>query len=255
MQKLRRQLLLDAFRVADALVMSFAFAMALVTTAETASPQQPRRVPGRGGSRSRMACCSSVSYSPGISSSGCGASTGLAESASWSRSGGTSRRPLRWVPSSSLPWQCSCASGGGPQLPPRLLPRFARRHHPHPEPPSPVARRGATPGRNLRNLVIVGCGPRGALWAPEIWKRPELGYMLLGYIDDFRPRETLCTAGGEVARRFERCRGRPEQLGRGRVMICLPLRSSSTNDRPDHLHRVRQRAGGAHAADFFELKL
>ena len=30
-------------------------------------------------------------------------------------------------------------------------------------------------GRNLRNLVIVGCGPRGARLGTEIWKRPELG--------------------------------------------------------------------------------
>jgi len=39
-------------------------------------------------------------------------------------------------------------------------------------------------GRNLRNTVIVGCGPRGASLGSEIRKRPELGYLLLGYIDD-----------------------------------------------------------------------
>jgi exopolysaccharide biosynthesis polyprenyl glycosylphosphotransferase len=39
-------------------------------------------------------------------------------------------------------------------------------------------------GRNLRNIVIVGCGRRGAALGREIRKRPELGYLILGYIDD-----------------------------------------------------------------------
>ena len=41
MDRLKRQLLLDAFRVADALVMAGAFATALLVTAEEASPQNP----------------------------------------------------------------------------------------------------------------------------------------------------------------------------------------------------------------------
>jgi exopolysaccharide biosynthesis polyprenyl glycosylphosphotransferase len=42
-------------------------------------------------------------------------------------------------------------------------------------------------GRNLRNIVIVGCGSRGASIGREIRKRPELGYLILGYIDDLPP--------------------------------------------------------------------
>ena len=41
MHSLKRRLLLDAFRVADALVMGFAFAMALLITADQASPNNP----------------------------------------------------------------------------------------------------------------------------------------------------------------------------------------------------------------------
>lgn len=81
-------------------------------------------------------------------------------------------------------------------------------------------------GRNLRNLVIVGCGPRGARLGAEIWKRPELGYLLLGYIDDMPPPRSPL-------------HGQPEKLLGGlkdaasllanievdEVMICLPLRS------------------------------
>ena len=41
MHSLKRRLLLDAFRVADALVMGAAFVIALLVTAEQASPQNP----------------------------------------------------------------------------------------------------------------------------------------------------------------------------------------------------------------------
>lgn len=39
-------------------------------------------------------------------------------------------------------------------------------------------------GRNLRNVVIIGCGPRGESLGKELRNRPEMGYLLLGYIDD-----------------------------------------------------------------------
>jgi len=42
-------------------------------------------------------------------------------------------------------------------------------------------------GRNLRNVVIVGCGQRGAEFGKEIRNRPDFGYLLLGYIDDMSP--------------------------------------------------------------------
>ncbi|HMF50661.1 MAG TPA: sugar transferase, partial [Candidatus Saccharimonadales bacterium] len=42
-------------------------------------------------------------------------------------------------------------------------------------------------GRNLRNIVIVGCGPGGSSIGRAIRKKPELGYLILGYIDDLPP--------------------------------------------------------------------
>ena len=39
-------------------------------------------------------------------------------------------------------------------------------------------------GRNLRHLIIVGCGPRGTLFGEQVRHRAELGYNLLGYMDD-----------------------------------------------------------------------
>lgn len=111
-------------------------------------------------------------------------------------------------------------------------------------------------GRNLRNLVIVGCGPRGARLGAEIWKRPELGYLLLGYIDDFPPPPSPL-------------HGAPEKLLGGlsdvesvlsssevdEVMICLPLRSQyETISRIISIASVRGVAVRM-PADFFELKL
>lgn len=38
-------------------------------------------------------------------------------------------------------------------------------------------------GRNLRNMVIVGTGPRASQFATMIEARPELGYRILGFVD------------------------------------------------------------------------
>ena len=42
-------------------------------------------------------------------------------------------------------------------------------------------------GRNLRHIVIVGCGMRGATLGQHLRRRPDLGYDLLGYVDDIPP--------------------------------------------------------------------
>ena len=52
-------------------------------------------------------------------------------------------------------------------------------------------------GRNLRNAVIVGCGPRGARIGRELRNRPDLGYLLLGYIDDIAAPESPLHRGKE----------------------------------------------------------
>jgi exopolysaccharide biosynthesis polyprenyl glycosylphosphotransferase len=38
-------------------------------------------------------------------------------------------------------------------------------------------------GRNLRNMVIVGTGPRASQFASMIESKPELGYRILGFVD------------------------------------------------------------------------
>ncbi|HNP62014.1 MAG TPA: sugar transferase [Nitrospirales bacterium] len=39
-------------------------------------------------------------------------------------------------------------------------------------------------GRNLRNILIIGTNPRALAFAKEIQSKPELGYCLLGYVDE-----------------------------------------------------------------------
>ncbi len=81
-------------------------------------------------------------------------------------------------------------------------------------------------GRNLRNMVIVGCGPRGARIGEEIHKRPQLGYLLLGYIDEITPPKNPLHGG------LENLLGPPsearkilENIEVDEVVICLPIRS------------------------------
>jgi exopolysaccharide biosynthesis polyprenyl glycosylphosphotransferase len=52
-------------------------------------------------------------------------------------------------------------------------------------------------GRNLRNAVIVGCGPRGAWIGKQLRNRPDLGYLLLGYVDDISAPECPLHSGKE----------------------------------------------------------
>jgi exopolysaccharide biosynthesis polyprenyl glycosylphosphotransferase len=52
-------------------------------------------------------------------------------------------------------------------------------------------------GHNLRNAVIVGCGPRGSRIGKELRTRPDLGYLLLGYIDDIPAPECSVHSGKE----------------------------------------------------------
>jgi len=46
-------------------------------------------------------------------------------------------------------------------------------------------------GRNLRNMLIVGTNPRAVQFAGKIEKRPELGYRLVGFVDE------ECAVNGE----------------------------------------------------------
>ena len=81
-------------------------------------------------------------------------------------------------------------------------------------------------GRNLRHLIIVGCGPRGTLFGEQVRHRAELGYNLLGYMDDapapLNPitgePETMLGSLQDVEEVFRR---HPVD----EVVMCLPMKS------------------------------
>lgn len=80
-------------------------------------------------------------------------------------------------------------------------------------------------GRNLRNLVIVGAGPRGARVGQDMRQRPDLGYLLLGFVDDLpAPRNP-----GDQAEKLLGGLGEIEELLTtlqvDEVLIALPLKS------------------------------
>jgi exopolysaccharide biosynthesis polyprenyl glycosylphosphotransferase len=111
-------------------------------------------------------------------------------------------------------------------------------------------------GRNLRNVIIVGCGNRGALLGDEIRARPELGYQILGYVDEVPPPvltgsdqpETLLGSTDEIEDIL-----RSQEVDE--VMIALPLASKyavishivSASEQTGIIVRI--------PADLFELRL
>lgn len=52
-------------------------------------------------------------------------------------------------------------------------------------------------GHNLRNTIIVGCGRRGTQIGRQLRNRPDLGYLLLGYVDDIPAPECPLHSGKE----------------------------------------------------------
>ena len=81
-------------------------------------------------------------------------------------------------------------------------------------------------GRSLRNLVIVGCGPRGTEFGNEVRRKPELGYLLLGYIDDLEPPENPQHGGPEkLLGSLDDARKILETLQIDEVVISLPIKT------------------------------
>ena len=79
---------------------------------------------------------------------------------------------------------------------------------------------------NLTRVMIVGCGPRGTLLGREIWKRPELGYLLVGYSDDIPAPESPLHGRSErllgTLAEFETV---VENLDIDEVFVTLPVKS------------------------------
>jgi len=256
MQPLRRRLLLDAFRVADLCVMSAAFGLALLVSADIASPNNPAEFlavriklsnvllfmgfavlwhvlfRARGLYRSRRIGLL-VSEWWDVAKAVVLGTLILAGLAVVLRLIAVDRRFLAVFFAAGLLGTVLTRSVL------RLVLGEVRRK-----------------GRNLRNLVIVGCGPRGARLGAEIWKRPELGYLLLGYIDDIPPPRS--SLHGQPEKLLGGLKDAARLLGTmevDEVMICLPLRSQY--ETIARIIAVATEMGliVRMPADFFELKL
>lgn len=81
-------------------------------------------------------------------------------------------------------------------------------------------------GRNLRNLVIVGCGPRGSAFGNEVRSNPQLGYLLLGYIDEIpAPSNPLHGNAENLLGHPDQAKEILEKLEVDEVVISLPIKS------------------------------
>lgn len=81
-------------------------------------------------------------------------------------------------------------------------------------------------GRNLRNIVIVGTNPRALEFAQHIRAKPEIGYRLLGYVDE--PWEKLDyqhLEGFPLVSSLESFHAFIRTFSIDEVLIALPLRS------------------------------
>jgi exopolysaccharide biosynthesis polyprenyl glycosylphosphotransferase len=111
-------------------------------------------------------------------------------------------------------------------------------------------------GRSLRHLVIIGCGPRGARLGAEIWRRPELGYLLLGYIDDLpAPASALHGDPEKLLGGLKDVRSTLAQLEVDEIIICLPIRSQYETIAQIISSAAQMGITVRMPADFFDLRL
>ncbi len=81
-------------------------------------------------------------------------------------------------------------------------------------------------GRNLRNVVIVGTNPRAIEFSQEILSKPDLGYRILGFVDDHWEKfDHRQLQGFPVVCSLENFQGFIRTFSVDEVLIALPLRS------------------------------
>jgi exopolysaccharide biosynthesis polyprenyl glycosylphosphotransferase len=87
-------------------------------------------------------------------------------------------------------------------------------------------RRCRLKGKNLRHIVIAGINERAVLFAQELLSRPELGYRLIGFVDDVGERTPeFDKTGYELVADVENFAEFLRKQVVDEVMICLPVKS------------------------------
>jgi exopolysaccharide biosynthesis polyprenyl glycosylphosphotransferase len=80
-------------------------------------------------------------------------------------------------------------------------------------------------GRNLRSLLFVGINQRSFGLAQKITEMPELGYSIIGFVDDHKNRLTEFPATGLPFIKFEEMQLFLRENVVDEIMVCLPLKS------------------------------
>ena len=81
-------------------------------------------------------------------------------------------------------------------------------------------------GLNQRNIVIAGVRDRAILFAGELLSKPELGYRLLGFVDDFGEKcPEINKRGYQLVADFDNFNEYLRRQEVDEVAICLPLKS------------------------------
>jgi exopolysaccharide biosynthesis polyprenyl glycosylphosphotransferase len=81
-------------------------------------------------------------------------------------------------------------------------------------------------GRNLRFMLIVGTNERAVRFAKKIESRPELGYRLLGFVEnDWRGNPGFPNSGYRIVTDFDGFSSFARENVVDEVIVCLPVRS------------------------------
>ncbi len=81
-------------------------------------------------------------------------------------------------------------------------------------------------GRNLRNMLIVGTSPRAVRFARNIEAKPELGYRLVGFVDEEWPGiEEFRKTGYSVITDFKNFPSLLREQPIDEVVVSLPIQS------------------------------
>ena len=82
-------------------------------------------------------------------------------------------------------------------------------------------------GRNLRHVLVVGTNERAVSFAETIERKPELGYQLLGYVDEeWDGAEALRQRGGEIVTDFDNLGRYLSENVVDEVVVALPASKS-----------------------------
>jgi exopolysaccharide biosynthesis polyprenyl glycosylphosphotransferase len=111
-------------------------------------------------------------------------------------------------------------------------------------------------GRNLRHVLIIGTNQRAVQFAREIEARPELGYRLLGFVEnDWRGNDDFNGNGHRVVSDFDGFSAFIREEVVDEVVICLPIKSFYDRIKTMATLCAEQGIVVRHLSDFFSLEL